>query len=797
MIYSRCIFIVKFGIILFTLALVLNVKTFAQNNKQVIIGSVADKITKSPLIGVSIIIVGSDPQVGTSSNEKGEYIIDQLSPNRYTLSFTYLGYQPIVIPNILVTSGKEVLLDVEMEETITTLKEVAVTSTKRGIQNEMNVVSARSFSMEEVTRYSGGMSDPARLAANFAGVITPNDQRNDLVIRGNSPQGVLWRIDGLNVPNLNHFATLGTTGGPVTALNTNVLKNSDFMTSAFSAEYGNATAGVFDIGFRKGNSSTREQTIQFGALTGLEAMIEGPINKEKGSSYLFAYRYSFTGFAQALGFSIGTAANPNYQDLSFKINGAQTKYGQFSLFGVGGYSHIDFLHNKIDSTDVFSDPTRDSYSKSTIGVIGLSHQIKLGNNSNWKTIIGGNFALSRFDQDTLTIENQAYKILEVNNQEIHYTLNSSITTKVNAKLSLKYGIIGELLSLKLFTQNREFTPNWEKSLDYSGNALLLQEYCQAKYALNNSFSIIAGLHSQQFLLNNNFSIEPRIALKYKISNMGVFTLGYGNHQQTQPLTVLFYKNYLPDGTVSNSNESLGFNKSNHYVLGYEYNFLTNWKIKLETYYQQLYNIPVTSYPSSFSLLNEGADFAPTRQGDLINNGKGTNKGVEFTLEKLFSDNYYGLITASIYDSKYIGKDGIERNTAFNGKYTFNFLAGKEFKIGKSRQDAFTLDAKVKTAGGRYYTPVDLEASRAEGKEVLAGDDLAFSERLPNYFRVDFKIGYRMNSKKRKLAQTFSLDFQNLTNQKNVFAQRFNRVNGEINTTYQNGFLPNFVYKLQF
>ena len=153
--------------------------------------------------------------------------------------------------------------------------------------------------MEEVNRYAGGRSDPSRLAANFAGVSSPDDSRNDIVIRGNSPTGVLWRIEGLNVPNPNHFSTIGTTGGPFSAINTNVLKNSDFFTSAFPSEYGNANAGVFDLGFRSGNSDKREHTIQFGALTGLEAMTEGPINKSKGSSYLIAYRYSFTGIPRA------------------------------------------------------------------------------------------------------------------------------------------------------------------------------------------------------------------------------------------------------------------------------------------------------------------------------------------------------------------------------------------------------------------------------------------------------------------------------------------------------------------
>jgi hypothetical protein len=230
-------------------------------------------------MGVTVFVIGAKPQVDAETDSIGNYSILNIAPGRYNISINYPGFQTQLIPNVLVTSGKEVILDIDMVENINTIKDVLISGTKRGVINEMSTVSARSFSMEEVNRYSGGMGDPSRLAANFAGVVTPNDQRNDLVIRGNSPLGVLWRIDGLNVPNLSHFSTLGSTGGPVSALNTNVLKNSDFMTSAFAPEYGNATSGVFDLGFRKGNTSKAEHTIQFGAVTGLEAMTEGPINK--------------------------------------------------------------------------------------------------------------------------------------------------------------------------------------------------------------------------------------------------------------------------------------------------------------------------------------------------------------------------------------------------------------------------------------------------------------------------------------------------------------------------------------
>ena len=197
------------------------------------------------------------------------------------------------------------------------------------------------------------------------------------------------------------------------------------------------------------------------------------------------------------------------------------------------------------------------------------------------------------------------------------------------------------------------------------------------------------------------------------------------------------------------------------------------------------------------MLNAGASFNPNEQGYLKNNGTGTNYGAEFTLEKFFSKGYYGLITGTLYESKYKGSDKVERNTAFNGKFVYNVLIGKEFKVGKEKRNAFSIDVKMTQAGGRYYTPVDLIASQAAGQEVLSGDLLAYSARNSSFFRLDVKMGFTMNSKKSKMSQSLFFDIQNITNNKNVFAERYNPVTNKINTAYQIGFFPNFIYKIQF
>ena len=788
---------------IFTLMLFLmlsfSISIHAQSPTQTIRGTVVDKQSQTQIPGANVILMGSDPVKGSASDAEGRFKITDVKVGRYDLKITYMGYKEIVMPNVEVTAGKEVVLEIGMEENISSLEEVVVSGSKKNeTQNEMVTVSGRSFSMEEVNRYAGGRSDPSRLAANFAGVSSPDDSRNDIVIRGNSPTGVLWRIEGLNVPNPNHFSTVGTTGGPVSAINTNVIKNSDFFTSAFPAEYGNANAGVFDLGFRSGNSEKFEHTIQIGALTGVEAMTEGPINKKKGSSYLLAYRYSFTGVAQQIGIPIGTAATPFYQDLSFKITGGQTKIGKFTLFGLGAKSNIKFLHDEIDTTDLFANPSKDSYFNSDIGLVGLKHFIKVNERSYVNTIIGATYNGSNYLEDNIATDTKPLeRNVENKTHQINYSINTSYNTKINSRLFVKAGIISEIKSLMLNARERDSNSVWKQYWDFNDNTALHQVYAQAKYRFTDKLTLNAGLHTQFLALNNSRSVEPRVGLKYQLAEKHTVSLGYGMHSQMQPVDVYFYRSRQADGSYTQTNKDLDFTRSQHFVIGYDVLPFKDWRIKTEVYYQYLSNIPVSQTPGSFSMLNTGASFLPNNEDYLKNAGTGTNYGAELTIEKFFTKGYYMLLTGTVYESKYKGSDGIEHNTAFNGKFVYNVLAGKDFKVGKEKRNVFSLGIKMTQAGGRYFTPVDLAASQQRGTQVLQGDEFAFSERNPDFFRLDIKMGFTLNSKQSKIAQTISFDIQNVTNNKNVFAQRYNPVTNSVNTAYQIGFFPNFIYKIQF
>lgn len=787
---------------------------FAQS--QTLRGTIIDKQSETPLIGVTVQLLNFNADaaeqasgMGAISDIDGQFTIKNVPVGRQELRVSYLGYEPQTMSNILVTAGKEVILDVRLEEAFNRISEVVVTakSDKDKPMNELATISARQFNTEEVGRYSGGRSDVAKLVANFAGVAANNDARNDIIIRGNSPTGVLWRMEGIPIPNPNHYSTLGTTGGPVSALNPNMIGNSDFLTSAFPAEYGNATAGVFDINLRTGNKDRVEYMGQLGAFSGLEGLVEGPLNKKNNGSFLVAYRHSFAEVAQAVGLNVGTTATPKYKDLSFNVDLGNTKVGKISIFGIGGWSTIDFLGNEIDTTDLFANPKENAYNVSKFGLVGLKHSLLLNDHAYIRTVLSTSFAGNAYNtEDVSRVDDDGslFKLLDVNDESTTYRLSSYYNDKITNRLTLRAGFLLQNQYLNTYVDTRQHTPDldgdgkpdWYKQRDFKGNFAQAEFYAQSQYRIAERLTLNAGGHVLYFNETEDWAAEPRAAINWQLAAKHRINLGYGMHHQTQPLPVFLFRERQADGSFLATNEDLGFTRSQHLVLGYDFKPGANWRLKTEAYYQWLSEVPVDATASSFSLLNTGADFVFPEKNNLVNDGTGTNIGVEFTAEKFFSKGWYSLVTLSVFDSKYKGSDGVLRSTAFDGGYVFNVLGGREFKLGSTGRRFLTLDTKMTAAGGRPYTPVNLEASQLAGQEVLY-DNLAFSERIDDYLRWDVKLGLRLNSPNRKMSQTFFLDFQNVTNNKNVFSMRYNDVRGVVGKTYQIGFFPDILYRIEF
>ena len=774
---------------------------------QVVKGTVRDAASQATLPGATVLLVGSDPPLGTTTDLDGRFRLEAVPLGRQQLQVSFIGYQPAVVPNVLVTAGKEVVLDIALVASVESLKEVVITG-ERGKDrpvNELAKVSARTFSLEEVTRYSGGRNDVARLATNFAGVSAANDSRNDIVVRGNSPTGLLWRIEGLPIGTTNHFGTLGTTGGPVSALNTNLLRTSDFLSGAFPAEYGNANAAVFDVKFRNGNTDKHEFTAQMAAFSGAELMAEGPISRKNQSSYLVSYRYGIAGAA-----ATGTSAVPYFQDIGFKLTSGNTKLGRFELFGMGGRSSIDFLGAEIDSTDLFADPTVDTYFTSDIGLLGLSHFLQLDDRSYLRTMVGTTYLGTTFlqnnilgaasDQDAVR-----YTATDARDREQRYTVSTQYNRKFSPRLSLRAGLVNEVYDLDIDWQDRDRRAgipddNGDSIPDYfiqvrdvQGTIDLFQAHAQAEYKFTDELSVTAGLQGQYLDLNDDVLVAPRAALAWQFRPRQRLSLAYGLHGQLVPLPILLYT----DPATGATNTGLPFQKAHHLVLAYDHRFAGDWRVKAEAYHQWLFDVAVEDTASSYSAINEGADFIFTERAGLVANGTGRNYGLELTVEKFLSKGYYALVTASVFDSRYTGSDGVERNTGFANQYVLNTLFGKEWAIGKAKRNAITFDTKFTTSGGRPYSPIDLEATRANlGREVYV-DSAAYSQRYDAYLRLDVKFGIRINGKGGKVSHQFFVDLQNVTNRENIFVERYNPVTDRVSPVYQNGFFPDFMYRVQF
>lgn len=794
---------------LFILAFALSSTALIAQNSQALKGTILDAQSEIPLIGATVKVLNLVEQVGTTTDLDGRFSLT-LPVGIHTVQVSYIGYAPVTVPNVRLVAGKEGVLNVNLTEEINSLEEVVVSAkTSRAGEpaNELAAVSVRAIDVEQVNRFAGGRSDISRLASNFAGVATADDSRNDIVIRGNSPTGLLWQLEGIPIPNPNHFSTLGTTGGPVSALNPNLLATSDFLTSAFPAEYGNATSGVFDLKLRRGNRDRFEFMAQTGSFSGLEVMAEGPVGNN-GGSFVAGFRNSFVQFAETVGIPVGTNATPDYRDLTFKMDLPTKKAGTFSLFGIGGTSRIDFLASDVDENDLFADQGEDSYPRSQFGVLGVRHNLIVGKNAYIRTTVAGTHQGGEYTQFNYLENFGRQKFVEVDDQTNVLSVKSYFNQKFNARTTLRAGIQLDENMIVSSVTNREDNPDLDEDglpdlrviRSFDDGFLVSQAFGQVKHRFSESTTASVGLHVLHTGFNDKVSIEPRATFEYRPSKALTFSVGYGLHSQQAPLPILLVEETLP-GQPTLDNSEIGFTRSHQGVFGIEFVPAPRWRIKTEAYGQYLFDVPVDRFSSSFSTLNVGADFVFPTRVDLVNEGTGTNIGLELTIERQLNEGFYALATGSIFQSRYKGSDGVERPTGFDNGWVTNMLVGREWFFGKSvdgaaKRMSFTVDAKLTAAGGRPTTPFDLAASRAAGTGIR-DESRAYSENLDDFFRADLRFGVRMNGKKKNISQTWFIDFQNLTNNQNVFSQRYNTTTGNVSTVYQSGFFPDILYRIQF
>lgn len=781
------------------LILLIIASAFAKAQKplfQTIKGQVVDQISKSPIQGATITLDGNSSATAITK-EDGSFSLLNVPVGRQNIIISCVGYEPQIINEILVTSGKEVIIHSSLTEKVTHLNEIIVKGkSNRRVKNEMVTVSGRSFNAEDTRKYAGSLGDPSRMVAGFAGVSSSNDSRNDIIVRGNSPTGLLWEMEGIDIPNPNHYGSLSSNGGPVSILNNNNLGKSDFLTGAFPAQYGNVISSVFDLTLRNGNTDKTEFLTEVN-FTGFELGAEGPLSKKHKSSFIVNYRYSTVGILSNFGLDFGTGkAVPQYQDLNFKFSLPLSEKNKLSIFGLGGPSKINFLGKDIDSTsdNFYSTGNQNLFTKYFMGVVGLTLETNFDKKTYGKLSFGYSNTNENIKQDSIArISMNSFRNYESSYKTNRFSVSYFFSHKFNSKNNLIAGTDNSLIHFNLFDKNVYGGGTSEKiNIDQKNNLALIQFYSQWQHRFTENFLVDVGAHFQMLTLNHSNAEEPRIGLKYVTPHKNIFGFGYGWYSLMQNPLIYFYQTDI-NGKVYYTNKNLGFTRSEQFVASYDYNISRNIHLKTEIYYQLIKNAPVETRPTGFSLLNEGAGFGEDEKDSLVNKGRGRNYGVEFTVEKYFAKGSYFLVTASLFDSKYKGSDGIERNTAFNTKYAFNILAGKDFKVGKD--NIFMANVKVTSVGGKYVSPINIIASQNSNETEYDETVNPYSLRESPYFRADMKLGYRKNYKQSTLE--LGINLENFTMHKNIFIQQYNKDKNKIVDQYQQGFLPVPYFRLTF
>jgi len=759
---------------------------------QTIRGQVLDKDTKIPLIGVNVVVKSINPIIGGTTDNNGNFRIENVSLGRHEIEASYIGYKSKNFAGLLISSAKEKVLRIELEPVLEEISEIVVTPDldKTKPLNNMTSVSSRSFSVEETRRFAGGIDDPGRMVTSFAGVASGGyTENNAIIIRGNSPKGVLWRLEGVEVNNPNHFAGLDYTGaGAVTIFSAQMLDNSDFFTGAFPAEFGNVNSGVFDIKFRNGNNEKREYTFQAGVL-GFDFAAEGPFVKGKRASYLLNYRYSTLGVLKNF---LSFQQIPEYQDLSFKLNFPTKKAGVFSFWGLGGYDNT----TKPEVADPEKWETFEDRHLTTQkiwnGAMGLNHKLILSN----KTYLNSSIAATTFrtnDLDEFMMDFLYLKKVDLIEQtEGKYSAAVNLNHKFGKRHTNKTGIIFNKMfydiDIQYATNSLEPLTQYVKE---NGSSNFIQAFTQSKYRLSDKLILNVGLHSHLFTFNNNYSIEPRAGLRWNFVDKHTLSFGYGLHSRLEELKIYFVRNE-ENNPATFPNKDLKLTKSHHYVLAYEWQINDNLFLKVEPYYQQLVDVPVIEN-STYSFIN----YTNERyfNDSVINAGTATNMGIDITLERYLKNNFYYLITASIFDSKYKGGDGVERNSRYNRNFIINLLAGKEFYVGKNeKNNIFGINGRINFSGGTRYVPIHEEYTQLTQRTIYDYDK-AFEAQWPSKLSVDLTLTYRIN--KAKYSSVWALQIVNLLGTKNYYGHIYNYAKNTVEEDIAQFILPILSYKIEF
>lgn len=769
----------------------LSIISHAQEATQATYGVILDKATQEPLKGVVVELLNHIPIKTTTSNDAGEFNLKGIPVGKHRLMIIHEDYELVIVPEVQIQAGKSTAVNITLEKLPIQMKEVVVKATKikkttkDNPINHMALTGIRSFTIEEVKRYPASLDDPARLVSRFAGVSKVHSETG-LIIRGHNSNSVLWRVEGLPIPSPNHLFFNEATTGYLPIFNIYLLRNSDFMHSTASAEYGNTIGGTLDLGLRSGNRNNYEGSFKF-ALQGLEAFAEGPLDKKGKVSFVAGGRYNWLSLiTRNLSGIWGTI--PNTNDFSFKIN-INDKQGPINIFGIGGNSNVNIDVSVLDTNSVAARTLNDVTRNKSYLLLGASYRRYLDNKKGYiYTVLGGNYNLEEIIHfDSLHTYNK------IRSRTLTTTLSSYLHYAFNPKHQLRVGITAAHYILKYQSHNIARGLTFR---DYNGHSLLAQLHAQWLFKVTRKLKISAGVNGQYLLLNNSYGIGPRVAVHWQFLASHRLSFGYSWNHQMQPLETYFNISHRNSDEGEMVDFNTKFSQNHHLSLAYDWAIINNWRLKLEGYFQYLTNIPINSYQPNASFVNISSTENLLRYTHFENTGEGRIAGVEFTLEKFFSEGYYGLLTASYFDAKYKSSDGNWINMEANSNFISNLLIGKEFRIGKEKNNRLFMDVAYAIRLGNYYTPIDLAASQAANVQILDWDK-AYSLKYPTYHQVDFRIGFVFNQKKKHVSHRLFIEAGNLLNQRIVYREIYNPYTRTIGQHSYLGLIVNISYRVNF
>jgi len=742
---------------------------------QTVKGIILDQESRQPIPEVNLKFTGQASAYSAFTDQNGNFRL-KIPSGRWDLLVSRLGYLS-KIQNVQVGTGKEVVLELTMEAKPFETAEVQISAGKKLWLTPSSGSSVRTLQSQDAARFAGGYFDPLRMVANFAGVTSGNsDASNEIVVRGNSPRGLLWRLEGLEIPNPNHLSNgVGSNGGAYSMISTNVLADFDFYTGAFPAEYGNALSGIMDLRLRKGNTDKQEFGVQL-SVVGAEAAAEGPLGKSTDNSYLFNFRYANFDILKKYGIiSIqDLSIIPSSTDWAIKMNFHGQKLGDLEFFSVGGKSQTgnDPSSNR---NEILKGINNDEFlEEDGLAVFGLRHLKNFRDGKTYiRTIVGFTRATENWHEGVM--DTSFVHILNKQDWMVSPVLRTSVMVnrKVNANSSFRAGFEYHRTFADMFSIRRVSSTAFDTLVDQRAQNYYTQAYFQWKYKPADFFELTPALHSTYTSLNKELTFEPRLGLLFQLPDNQSLNVGAGLYSRQEPIPIYYFR--VKVGKIRELiNNDLKTTKAFHLVAGYRKSFPNELKISLEGYYQHLYDVPVSvSASNTFSMVNI-SDGLP--DNDLNNRGLSDNTGVELTVDKSFFRNYYLLATLSLYDSRYRASNDTWYSTYYNSNFVFNFLAGKEFKAGKYKQNSLGFNLRNIARGGYRYTPPDYILSSVK-KGIVYNVQQTYGSHLPAFERMDAGVNYRINRK--NSAFNFSLDIQNLLNRHNVYKRNFSYAKGAI------------------